>query len=228
VEGLAGAVAQLRQPNNGVADVIDRRNIELEIRLARKPVDQAEMNATQNLINAVEPVGVPGARIADDNSGAVDGDRKFQARRAHYALRFELGPLVVIEKFLAEVEFILSEVTGTGSRNVGRGNVMQADRIARVPDRSREIDDVSGPCQVGLAGLLHGLAKTGGGGDVIDLSDPAGDIPVSRAEAEIAVHDVARHWQDPMRLFVGDMREDREHAGSDLLVGFSAQQHVYM
>jgi hypothetical protein len=103
---------------------------------------------------------------------------------------------------------------------------MQVDRISGFADSSGKLNHVLGPQQIGPAGVLHRLGKTGACGDVIYLADPANQILTVRAETQGVQQDIPRRRKDPARVFATEGRVDREHASVNLLGGLSAQQDV--
>ena len=103
---------------------------------------------------------------------------------------------------------------------------MQVDRISGFADSSGKLNHVFGPQQIGPAGVLHRLGKTGARSDVIYFADPANQILAVRAEAQVVQQYIPRRRKDPARIFATERRLNREHASANLRGGLCAQQDV--
>ena len=97
------------------------------------------LHEAEDEVGPVELAGLPGARVAHDHPGAIDGAGQGASRHQHLGL--ELGPLVVVLEALAQVEVALAEDAPDGARDVGGGDVVQPLETLRLGE---ELEHMAG------------------------------------------------------------------------------------
>ncbi len=185
VEGLAVETGLVGDPVERVCDEVDGHDVrapEVEPH-ERKPLGQPAVHTLDGLEEVVGPVDLvhlPGARIADDDGGAVDAPGH-PGLLANDALGLELGEVVGRGQALALVEHVLGERAAVVAGDGDRGDVVQAAGL-HCP---RKTDGLGGAGDVdGAVALLGGRHVVDGGEveEVIDVAAEQLDLLLGDAE----------------------------------------------
>ena len=140
-------------------------------------------------VDIIELVGLAGPGVPQHAGGADDDGRQaFLHGPAHLHLPPELGHEVVVDEFLACVQFVLVDQPFPLGVHHCRAEV---DQVVEIGAGLAEIHHVAGAPVVDLAGHAFRDEEVEGARQVPDLRGPAGEVAVIiRSEAQVRRGDV--------------------------------------